>query len=373
MKHDLHFLMNSFHQLTGIWIQYYESDELIYRLPETTAAKDDSAAARAFLDHQTYYVSYHITADFHYYGKVQLLHHEGLFVIGTKQAASTRISYEQFLNALSLLNYMVNQTRISVDALIQLNEQQNNEAASLHNELTTTIFEAKEQALLHNTYALEQQIASYVRMGDVKQLTAMFEQAALVSGGPVAKDTLRQARNIFIITTTIMTRAAIEGGLHIETAFHLSDIYIQKVEHITRLDAITSLQLQMLMELTELVARNRYPEGASPDIIQAMQFIQQNTNRTLSITEIARTVGLSPAYLSSKFKQETGMSMSYYMNVTKIEEAKNLLLYSDKTLSEISHYLSFSSQSYFHNLFKKMVGQTPQHYRKQARKSDVES
>ena len=47
----------------------------------------------------------------------------------------------------------------------------------------------------------------------------------------------------------------------------------------------------------------------------------------------------------------------------KLEEAKSLLTHSDKTLSEISNYLCFSSQSYFQNVFKQKFGLTPKQYR----------
>ena len=52
----------------------------------------------------------------------------------------------------------------------------------------------------------------------------------------------------------------------------------------------------------------------------------------------------------------------------KLEEAKSLLTYSDKSLIEISNYLCFSSQSYFQNVFKKKYGMTPKQYRDQAHK-----
>ena len=48
----------------------------------------------------------------------------------------------------------------------------------------------------------------------------------------------------------------------------------------------------------------------------------------------------------------------------KLEEAKSLLTYTDKTVSEISEYLCFSTQSYFQNVFKSKYGMTPKEYRK---------
>jgi AraC-like DNA-binding protein len=47
----------------------------------------------------------------------------------------------------------------------------------------------------------------------------------------------------------------------------------------------------------------------------------------------------------------------------KLEEAKSLLKFTDKSISEISEYLCFSTQSYFQNVFKKKYGMTPKKYR----------
>ena len=52
------------------------------------------------------------------------------------------------------------------------------------------------------------------------------------------------------------------------------------------------------------------------------------------------------------FKGELGIRMGAYIMRCKLEEAKSLLTYSEKSLAEISSYLCFSSQSYFQNVFK---------------------
>lgn len=53
------------------------------------------------------------------------------------------------------------------------------------------------------------------------------------------------------------------------------------------------------------------------------------------------------SYLSTKFKKETGMIISDYIMKEKIEEAKRLLRYTDKSATAIAAYLGFSSQSHF--------------------------
>lgn len=64
------------------------------------------------------------------------------------------------------------------------------------------------------------------------------------------------------------------------------------------------------------------------------------------------------------FHDELGITISHFVNRCKLEEAKSLLSHTEMTLSEISNYLCFSSQSYFQNLFKKKYGVTPNAYRK---------
>ena len=84
--------------------------------------------------------------------------------------------------------------------------------------------------------------------------------------------------------------------------------------------------------------------------------------------DVAEHIGRSRSYLTNKFKKELGFDVSSFIMRCRLEEAKSLLTYSDKTLSEISTYLCFSSQSYFQNIFKKKYGITPLNYRKHTQK-----
>ena len=72
--------------------------------------------------------------------------------------------------------------------------------------------------------------------------------------------------------------------------------------------------------------------------------------------------------VTNKFKKELGFDVCSFIMRCKMEEGKSLLTYSDKTLSEISNYLCFSSQAYFQTVFKKKYGLTPTQYRNQTHK-----
>jgi AraC-like DNA-binding protein len=82
-----------------------------------------------------------------------------------------------------------------------------------------------------------------------------------------------------------------------------------------------------------------------------------------SIHYIADKVHLSPTYLSDLLKKETGRSAKDHINDFLVEKAKNLLLSTEDSVSEIAYTLGFNYPHYFSRLFKNKTGFTPQKYR----------
>ena len=79
--------------------------------------------------------------------------------------------------------------------------------------------------------------------------------------------------------------------------------------------------------------------------------------------KMAEVLFMSRPYLSRKFKEKTGESLTDFILYEKTEEAKRLLRYSDKPITAISSYLGFSSPSHFSRVFKARVCITPGEYR----------
>jgi AraC-like DNA-binding protein len=82
-----------------------------------------------------------------------------------------------------------------------------------------------------------------------------------------------------------------------------------------------------------------------------------------SVKYLADMVYLSPSYLSDLLKKETGKNAQEHIHFYLIEEAKNLLLNSEKNINEIAYNLGFEYPQYFNKLFKKKTGKTPMEYR----------
>lgn len=93
-------------------------------------------------------------------------------------------------------------------------------------------------------------------------------------------------------------------------------------------------------------------------------FFRDSAQKRLpTVKDLAEQVFLSPGYLSDLLKKETGKSAQDHIHFYLIEEAKNLLLGTDKTASEIAYVLGFEYPQYFNKLFKQKTGITPVAFR----------
>lgn len=82
-----------------------------------------------------------------------------------------------------------------------------------------------------------------------------------------------------------------------------------------------------------------------------------------TVKYLSERVNLSAGYLSDLLKKETGMTAQDHIHYYLIEEAKNVLLNSDQSVSEIAYSLGFEYPQYFSKLFKQKTGKTPGEYR----------
>ncbi|MDT3994986.1 AraC family transcriptional regulator, partial [Mammaliicoccus fleurettii] len=180
--------------------------------------------------------------------------------------------------------------------------------------------------------------------------------------GVVTPDNLiRNDKNLAIAAVTIATRAAIEGGLHYEVAYSLSDILIQKIETEQEFVLVKTVE-RIFIEFATKV-KNLNTTKYSQPINQVQQYIYNHLYQPLTLDKLAEQVHISPKYLSHLFKEEVGVTLSNYITEKKLEEAKIWLDNSNLSISEIAHQLSFSDQSHFIKVFKHNNGITPKQYR----------
>jgi len=264
-----------------------------------------------------------------------------------------------FVQILCTTNYFLNGEKLVPSDLIL---QGGSELAVLPAPEAETAEDAPAEPI-HNTYDYERMLFSHLRSGQVEPLQKLLNAQPTGTPGRIAYDELRQQKNLFVCAATLATRAAIEGGLDRESAFSLSDLYIQSMERLYSLNDISRLATKMLLDFTVRVAdvlRNGCNSPLSKDV---HNFIVVNIDRRITTSEIARSLQVNRTYLCEQFRLDTGKSLHDYIMELKINEARRLLRGTKKPVVAISDHLGFSSQSYFQNVFKKMTGMTPRQYR----------
>ena len=230
-------------------------------------------------------------------------------------------------------------------------------------ELDRARFQQREEADEHTPQDYENGVCQAVELGRTDLLTKALYAAPAGRVGTMSANAMRQIRYSYISFATLVSRAAIRGGLSMETAFLLSDLYCQRMDVLTERSDIERLVVDMTMDFCEKVAKSRQLADLSPVIRTALDYISVHLHENFSTEDLAAHCGLCRRSLSIRFRQELGTGIVEYINRERISEAQYLLEQTDLSLPQISASLGFSSQSYFTQLFRKHTGRTPERYR----------
>ena len=215
-------------------------------------------------------------------------------------------------------------------------------------------------------YQSERALLEMVRKGDINYQQALQLSISLSPGVPVrGSDPLRQMKTSITVFTTLVCRAAIEGGLSPEVAYPLGDSYIPAVEDCRDSGEMTALAHTMYHDFIYRVHYVHANASYSHAIQKCCDYIELSLDRRIRTADLAALVGYTEYYLTEKFKKETGQSISSYIRAAKTARAKLLLETTDLSISEIADRLAFNTPNYFIQCFHSEVGCTPAQYRKQ--------
>lgn len=133
---------------------------------------------------------------------------------------------------------------------------------------------------------------------------------------------------------------------------------------------LESLSTQIIIELLRNTVNNvsekvnRRETGAQLSILRVVEYLHDNYNQDFTNQELLNIANLSPYYFIRLFKKETGRTPQQYLLELKIDKAKELLSFSNYSVTEICFLCGFSEHSHFSKVFKRITGSTPLNYRK---------
>lgn len=369
---DLSYICKVMGNMTGIPVRVYKGDQQIVYYSLVDLPADPIGIYIGQILAINSHISYFTTRHFNYYGIVKSGNIR--LVIGhTRQTENTarrncaslpfaqalepedteefvsamkgimRMPLGSVLQMLCSINYILNDEKLELKDITIFDGEQSEmtsqfESVRSENEFPQPVNNSQNA---QNTYILEQQILKMVRTGDTEGLKKLMSNAPAVNGGILASEQLRQAKNTLVVLATLVSRAAIQGGMEADESFSLSDAFIQRSERFNNLQQITNLQYNMVLDFADRMSRIRQGEKPTQLMISVSNYVRRHISEKICVEDIARELFMSRPYLSAKFSREVGISLTDFILKQKTEEAKRLLRFSDKSAAAISSYLGF--------------------------------
>ena len=107
----------------------------------------------------------------------------------------------------------------------------------------------------------------------------------------------------------------------------------------------------------------QFDDKAAEQIDKAKVIIRERLLQDISPEDVASAVNMSYSWFRKVFKEYTGLSPAHYMQELKVQQAKDLLATTRRSIKEIAYCLNFDDIPYFSKVFKKYTGLSPLAYR----------
>lgn len=160
----------------------------------------------------------------------------------------------------------------------------------------------------------------------------------------------------------VLSRAVIDAGAELSEILFYNTNYFDDMERFTDLEEMSVWLSGVMHRFINYTFDFRRVKHADV-VYKIMKYVRGNYHRKITLDEIARQVFLSRSYISSLFKEETGNSLTAYINHVRVEQSKRLLADERISLVDIAGMCGFEDQSYFTKVFKRETGMPPNRYR----------
>ncbi|WP_207429144.1 helix-turn-helix domain-containing protein, partial [Enterococcus hirae] len=172
-----------------------------------------------------------------------------------------------------------------------------------------------------------------------------------------------QLKCFYCALITLLTRVEVEKGVPVSKVFNRQFQYYEYLQEIRDINKFETLAKQAIHDF--LAHPTNIPKKTySPVTVCVLNYVENHLYEAISLKDICDVLNRDSKYVGRLFYKEVGMHFKDFMHLKKIEKAKYFLLFSNKSINQIAEELSFSTQSHFSTVFKKIVGITPYKYQR---------
>ncbi len=216
---------------------------------------------------------------------------------------------------------------------------------------------------MEQRYAFENELMRAVSLGQTHKAELLLSRFTTISFERRLADPVRNLKNYCIIMNTLLRKAAENGGVHPLYLDSTSATFARKIELLPSTEEVAPLMNEMYRTYCRLVKKNSMKHYSSP-IQKAIAYIDTDLTADLSLSSLAAAQSINASYLSALFKQETGQTITDYVNHKRMMLATQLLSSTKIQIQTIAQQCGILDVTYFSKLFKKYTGKTPKEYRK---------
>jgi AraC-like DNA-binding protein len=170
-----------------------------------------------------------------------------------------------------------------------------------------------------------------------------------------------RARTIELLSC--LSRAAIEDNPLLEPLIERNHEWTERLIRAGSFEGLSEMLMQALDDFGDVV----YLHGmnrADTRVRKALDFIDAEHARPISLRDVARHIGLSASRTAHLVRAFTGRSVLRMIQESRIQHARHLLERSSRTCAEIAYEVGYADQSYFIRHFRRLTGTTPLRYRR---------
>lgn len=212
-------------------------------------------------------------------------------------------------------------------------------------------------------YQFENQLMEMVSRGQVHRVEAFTEALSPQMFESRVADPVRNLKNYCIICNTLLRKAAEQGGVHPVYLNRISSDFAARIETLHNQAAGIAFLPEMVRAYCRLVQKHA-SESYSPPVRKAVLLIENDLSRDLRLNAVAKELAVSPGYLSSLFKKETGGTFTEFVTRRRMEYGKHLLETTAMQVQTVAQHCGIPDVNYFSKCFKKYFGITPRAFRK---------
>jgi YesN/AraC family two-component response regulator len=201
---------------------------------------------------------------------------------------------------------------------------------------------------------------SWVHFFPPEEATDISEEKWLLRPKQEGKEALVTENNIYFVPE----KGEISDASNVPLQFYQLLNLSHKKQYT---DCIADYTLSLLvMEITQEFydRHNKQEQSIPPYVVKIMDWIRANYDQHLTVASIAREFDYNPDYLSALFSKTANISLIHFINKTRIDISKSLIVNYDISISEAAYSCGFSDEKYFMKTFKKLENLTPTQYRK---------